>query len=37
MFQRSRSIRIPGTCPQARRLPPHPPAGVILPPAAADP
>jgi hypothetical protein len=37
MFRRSRSIRILGTCPQARRLPSPPPAGVILPPAAADP
>lgn len=37
MYQRSRSTRIRGICPQAPRLPSHPTAGVILPPAAADP
>lgn len=36
MSQRSRSIRI-RSIPQAHGLPSHLPAGVILPPAAADP
>lgn len=36
MPQRSPTPRIRST-PQAQRLPSHPPAGVVLPPAAADP